>query len=680
MAFRWQGKWITGGGAGGAPVGALARARLAGAALLAIVAVGVAVWRISGTRGNVSVPPTPRTPVQLILALEATAAAEPDARRAYEELGAACLRLGHVLSAREAFRRAVRLGGESIWLRQQLAWCALRLDRRDEALLEYRRLLQMEARERYGAAPAGAYLRLAAAAARMGETEAARRALAAIPAAVRASLLAPRTAEERLQLLRYLALMESVAPPEAVAGLARRVMARMPEEPAGHAAAARAALREGRPEEALRHLEKALAVAPDRAELYALKGDALFALPAPRRSAARQAYRRAVTLDPSLGPAFFRLGQLALEAGDGKEALRAFMAARAVGTEPVASLRGLARAAKAMGEPLVATRHWGEFHEASGDLDAARRAFDRLLTHPTTKLDATLRLADLDARHQRLRPALRRLEAAVRETSGSVDLWQSLARLYRAFGRLPDARAAWRKAAALDPAAAPEAHRALAVIAESLGDFDEAERQYGEALRLAPDDAATHRFLGALLFSRRGLEDRLERAIALLERSASLDGSEAASFVALGHAYDAAGRRAEALLTLRHAIDLAPGAGAVYLDVGRLARRLGHAEESREMLVLHRRYREVQRQLETLRSTIAARPADPAVRRALAEYYFAARDYGRAATEYERALSLGARTLPPAERRVLRERLAEAYERLARREDAAAQLALVRAP
>lgn len=160
----------------------------------------------------------------------------------------------------------------------------------------------------------------------------------------------------------------------------------------------------------------------------------------------------------------------------------------------------------------------------------------------------------------------------------------------------------------------------------------------------------------------------------------ALDPGEPAGFVALGHAYEAASRAEEALLTLRHAIDIAPGSGAVYLDVGRLARRLGRAEESREMLALHRRYRQAQRDLESLRATIAARPNDPAVRLTLAEYYLAARDNARAAGEFERALALGAQTLPAETRHSARRKLALAYERLARREDASAQRALVKAP
>src|SRR5207247_4654347 len=100
-------------------------------------------------------------------ALERTAAAaDPRPREAQEALGAACLKLGHFLSARAALRCAEGLGSDSPWLRQQLAWCALRLEYRDEALREYRRMLRRDPGRPEG------YLRLAASALRMGDSAA----------------------------------------------------------------------------------------------------------------------------------------------------------------------------------------------------------------------------------------------------------------------------------------------------------------------------------------------------------------------------------------------------------------------------------------------------------------------------------------------------------------------------
>jgi tetratricopeptide (TPR) repeat protein len=107
---------------------------------------------------------------------------------------------------------------------------------------------------------------------------------------------------------------------------------------------------------------------------------------------------------------------------------------------------------------------------------------------------------------------------------------------------------------------------------------------------------------------------------------------------------------------------------------------LGRQEEGREMLAMYRLYRQAERQLEGLKAALAARPRDPAVRLALADYYFAARDFSRAATEYERALAFDRMALARVVRRSTRARLALAYERLSRREDAAAQLALAGAP
>src|SRR5207248_11066339 len=101
-----------------------------------------------------------------------------------------------------------------------------------------------------------------------------------------------------------------------------------------------------------------------------------------------------------------------------------------------------------------------------------------------------------------------------------------------------------------------------------------------------------------------------------------------------------AGREGEALIALRHAIDLAPGAGAAYLTLGRLTRRAGRPDESREMLAMYRLYRQAEQQLEALKAALSARPRDAAVRRALADYYFAARDFSHATPEYERALTL----------------------------------------
>jgi tetratricopeptide (TPR) repeat protein len=643
--------------------------RLIAAALLAVAAVSAAVWRIAAVRVSPS-EEEPRTPAQLILALERTAAVDPRPREAYESLGAACLRLGHLLSARAAFRHAEALGSDSVWLRQQLAWCALRLDYRDEALAEYRRLLRREPDRPDG------YLRLAAAAMRMGEPVAARAALQALPDTARQSLLAAATPEAKLQLARYLALLEEAGLAAEALRLAEQAVPRLGEDATGALVAARASLKLDRPRDALRWAEAAMRLSPQRGDLSALRGDALLALgEPPRREEARAAYARAVALQPALGPAHYRLGRLALAAERWEEAARAFTAARTLGTEPLASLRGVAQAAGGARQPLVAWARWAEYHEETGNTAEARWFYDRLLAHPETALDAAIRRADLDARENRVRASIRRLEAAARRWPRSALVWRSLARTYRRHNRIQDAISAWRQAATLDAAGAADAYAELAVIAEGLADFDAAERHYEQALHRRPDDAAYHRRYGVLLLLRRQVGDRLPRATEQLERAVALAPDDSAAFVALGQAYEAAGRDAEALIALRHAIDLAPGAGAPYLALGRLARRLGREAEGRQMMAMYRLYRRAEQQLESLKAAVAARPGDAAARIALADFYFTARDFSRAAREYERGLSPTA-SLPPAALQAARRRLAFSYERLARREDAAAQLAL----
>jgi tetratricopeptide (TPR) repeat protein len=710
-----------------------ARFRLIAAALLAVGAIAGAGWRIAAVRRHRTAVQPPRTPVELIVALERTAAADPRPREAQEALGAACLKLDHFLSARAAFRGAESLGSDSLWLRQQLAWCALRLDYRDEALREYRRLLRRDPHRSDG------YLRLAAAALRMGDPATAGAALHAMPDAARHALMAAATPESRLQVERFLMLLDEAASPGEALRWARHAILRLPAEPAGYFVAGNASLKLGCPRDALLALDTGLRMAPGRADMHALRGDALLALGGTeQRSQARAAYTRAVVLQRTLGPAHYRLGQLALAAGSWEEAGRAFQAAHSLGTEPLASLRGVAQAAEGAGQSLAATAHWAEYWEEAGNTTTARRLYRHLLDYPDTALSATLRLADLDARESHLREAIQRLEAAVpldrglvgsegpfiarkRERAkarrdegtthsgepaahstlysplsrfrpfalsrqkgpgkttleaGAVAIWRALARAYRGNGRNPEAIAAWRRVAELDPASAPDAFQELAAIAESLADFDAAERYYEEALRRRPEDAACCRRYGSVLWQRRRLGDRLARATAQIERAVALAPDDSAGFLALGRVYEAGGREAEALIALRHAIDLAPGAGASYLALGRLARRVGRPDESREMLAMYRLYRQAEQQIEGLKAALSARPRDAGVRLALADYYFAARDFSHAAPEYERSLTLDTPPLSSEARRAARRHLALAYRHLARREDAAAQLAL----
>jgi tetratricopeptide (TPR) repeat protein len=649
------------------------RVRLASAVVLASAAVAAAGWRIATVRVSPA-PEEPRTPAQLILALERTARADPNPREAHEQLGAACLRLGHLLSARAAFRHAEELGSDSAWLRQQLAWCALRLDYREEAMAEYRRLLRREPHRPEG------YLRLAAAAVRMGETAAARSTLGAMPPEVKRSLLTTSTPDAKLRLTRYLALLDAAGLPEECLRLARHPASRSGTDVTASLAAARASLRLGLPHDALRWAERAVHLTPERGDLHALRGDALLSLEEPkRRGEARAAFTRAITLQPTLGPAHYQLGRLALAAERWEEAARAFTAAHSLGTEPLASLSGVARAAEGAKQPLVALARRAEYLEEAGDTAAARTLYRRLLAHRGAALAATIRLADLDSRESRLREAIDHLEAATNRWPRSADVWRSLARTYRRHERVRDSLAAWRRAAALDAARAPEAYTEMAAIAESLADFDAAEQHYEECLRGRPDDSVGHRRYGTLLLLRRRLGDRLYRAIAQLERATASDPDDSAAFAALGRAYEAAGRDSEALIALRHSIDLAPGSGASYLALGRLARRLGRADEGREMMAMYRLYRQAEQQLEGLKAAVAAQPLDTTARLALAGYYFKARDFSRAASEYERGLSLGSTSLSPGTRGAARRRLGLTYERLARREDAATQLALAAA-
>lgn len=83
---------------------------------------------------------------------------------------------------------------------------------------------------------------------------------------------------------------------------------------------------EGQLAEALQTLDKALALDPNNAEIYSLKGSCLERLNRPRE--AEEAYRKAVQLDPNYKEGYYYLGQFLKRQGKEQEAEQILRRAR----------------------------------------------------------------------------------------------------------------------------------------------------------------------------------------------------------------------------------------------------------------------------------------------------------------------------------------------------------------
>ena len=368
-----------------------------------------------------------------------------------------------------------------------------------------------------------------------------------------------------------LALLEQKKTREAI-DEARLAAAFGPDQPEARYIYGWALLEGGRPEEAARELEKAVAARPNAAPALSALADAYAATKDPRAPAARE---KLILLEP--GNAGHRAALAELYWRDEKSADGNRIAEEAIAAIPAnADLQTrYGRALVQQGRFLDGVKHL----EAARALGASSEAF-------------LLLLASAQREGGRIAEAEGVLSAAAREYPASPAVRADYGRLLLASGRTEEALAELQVAARLDPRDAGlqlDLGRAL----ESLGRLDEAEAAYREGIRLAPRLPRGHYALGRLLM-KRGRREEAEKELAihreLYERGLQLvsasetragelamaqnrlregDAAEALSLfrslpesadslVGAAEALSRLGRHAESVLTLEKARTLAP--------------------------------------------------------------------------------------------------------------------------
>jgi tetratricopeptide (TPR) repeat protein len=252
---------------------------------------------------------------------------------------------------------------------------------------------------------------------------------------------------------------------------------------------------------------------------------------------ARDAFARAAAATASSRAAEQALAAVDIQLGNADEALR--ILSRLAGLEPHnAGLRRLlAQAYVAGGHPEAAVQELEESHaDAGGDLET------------------TFALASGYARIRKLDQA-ERLFAQVTAARPIPQTYVLVGRAYRDAGVYDRAAAALRQALSIDPRVR-RAHYYLGTVAlmsEGVVRLDDAIREFQEERTLVPDDPLSTLRLGmAFVLARREPE-----ALPLLETVARLPHPATEAFEYLGRAQLAAGRAAEAVATLQHAMDAA---------------------------------------------------------------------------------------------------------------------------
>jgi tetratricopeptide (TPR) repeat protein len=170
------------------------------------------------------------------------------------------------------------------------------------------------------------------------------------------------------------------------------------------------------------------------------------------------------------------------------------------------------------------------------------------------------------------------LERALALNPFDAARWLQRARLHVDSKRPGGAIEAFRRCLAVDPGN-PWAANGLGQVLASEGRLDEAERAYGDLLRMRPRFGPAHLGLGHVL-ERLG---RTNEAGGHFEEALRHRALTAESLGALARFCFERGRHAEAATHYLDALRLAPGDPLLHLNLGRTYRMLGRADEARRL-------------------------------------------------------------------------------------------------
>jgi tetratricopeptide (TPR) repeat protein/ADP-heptose:LPS heptosyltransferase len=300
---------------------------------------------------------------------------------------------------------------------------------------------------------------------------------------------------------------------EEIAGRAPRgdpsAARRAPARPSGAVQNARRLRAEGRLEEAVDLLRRAIARAPGDAAALAELAHALRWQD--RLEEARTAAAQAVAADPGHAEGWFNLGAVEIAQGDPSSAIASYR--RALALEP-----GFAEAWSNLGEALGATG------DKAGEIAAYRRAvaIDARLAPVWSNLGvALLETGEVEA-------AIAACRLAVEIAPAFAAAWNNLGTALRERGEHAEAARAFERAVEQAPRFA-EAWSNLGGARLELGALEEAMAAHRRALELAPRDARVHYNLGIAHERCR----QYEAALARYREAVALDPGFAAAHLRL---------------------------------------------------------------------------------------------------------------------------------------------------
>jgi len=221
----------------------------------------------------------------------------------------------------------------------------------------------------------------------------------------------------------------------------------------------------------------------------------------------------------------------------------------------------------------------GRIAERRGQADEAERFYQAALAIDPNFTEARNDLGLLRERQGRHDEALAEFRRVVEIDPEFGEAYNNIGIVLRGRGETDAAAEAFRRAIKASPDFAG-AYSNLALLLEDRNAYGEAETLLRQAVQRDPKDPDIRSNLGALLH----LVGRDEEAVRELERSVALDPKSAAAFNNLGTAYGRLGRTADEIAAYRRALSLDRSSAEAHYNLGRALAQSGQAAEGRAEL------------------------------------------------------------------------------------------------
>jgi tetratricopeptide (TPR) repeat protein len=394
----------------------------------------------------------------------------------------------------------------------------------------------------------------------------------------------------------------------------------------------------GKYRQALPYLEKAVAREPNAAALCYNYGTAL--AQCGNEEAALRQFQRCVVLNSNATDAFMQMANIYERRKNWKLAA---IALSNVAVQSRSNFKVLYRAGKANERAgnKVEADYWyscaalvaTNYAEALGYAKKLAQSAD-----PTWRSSGLANMADAYRGLHQMKEYLATVQQQANRNT--ADDLVRLAAAYEKCDLLDKQIATLRRAIAMDPRQAPQIHFTIAETMLRRGLRDDAEKELEAAAAGDPQNASVHTELGNLYLERRSSPERLKKAVAEFEQTVRIDPKNAAAYQKLGIACAAANDLGHAAAYLEHAIDLEPGYGPSYEELGRVYAKMGDKSGSDMLLSLYRRYVRYDETLKNLSAKADQNKSDPGAQLELADLLVRTGDYGGALDRYALALQL----------------------------------------